>query len=270
MSERILITGGAGFIGSHAAAELLELGYTVRALDSLDSQIHGEAGARPSYLHSDVELHVGDVRDPSAVRRALDGVDRVLHLAAAVGVGQSMYEIARYTDTNDVGTAVLLEALAERPLKSLVVASSMSVYGEGLYRDADGRTVQDAARVVERTGKGQWDPVDLEGRPLIPVPTPETKRPELASVYALNKYAQERMSLIVGQAYGIQTVALRIFKLYGPHQALSNPYTGVLAIFGSRLLNGNRPMVFEDGEQRRDFVSVHDVARACRLALETT
>src|SRR5690606_37082391 len=133
-----------------------------------------------------------------------------------------------------------------------------------------GRTVQDAARVVERTGKDQWDPVDLEGRPLIPVPTPETKRPELASVYALNKYAQERMSLIVGQAYGIPTVALRFFNVYGPHQALSNPYPGVLAIFGSRLLNGNRPMVFEDGEQRRDFVSVHDVARACRLALETT
>jgi dTDP-L-rhamnose 4-epimerase len=275
MGQHILITGGAGFIGSHLADELLRAGHRVRALDNLSPQVHGAPGSRgerPDYLSPDVELQVGDVRDPAAVRRALDGVDAVYHFAAAVGVGQSMYEIAQYTDINNMGTAVLLEALVERgrsaPLRRLVVASSMSLYGEGLYRAADGTLVSDAERTREQLVAGEWEARDAQGHPLEPLPTPETKAPSLASVYALSKYDQERMCLMVGRAYGIPTVALRFFNVFGTRQALSNPYTGVLAIFAARFLNDRSPMIFEDGLQQRDFVSVYDVARACRLALD--
>ncbi len=175
--------------------------------------------------------------------------------------------MADYTENNVLGTAVLLEVLARRPVERLVVASSMSIYGEGLYQTSRGRLVQDAERSLEAVKAGRWELEDGEGHDLTPIPTPETKLPSLASVYALSKYDQERMSLIAGRAYGIPTVALRFFNVYGPRQALSNPYTGVLAIFASRLLNESRPMIFEDGMQQRDFVSVHDVATACRLAL---
>ena len=266
--KRILITGGAGFIGSHLADELIEKGYAVRALDNLSPQVHGPNASRPDYLHSEVELLVGDVRDRSVVNRALEDVDAVYHLAAAVGVGQSMYEIEHYTSVNNVGTAVLLEALIERPVERLIVASSMSIYGEGKYR-ANGRAHDDAERSVVRLKKGEWDISDGNGGYLEPEPTPEEKRPNLSSVYALSKYDQERMCLMVGRAYDMDVVALRFFNVYGTRQALSNPYTGVLAIFGSRLLNHNQPLVFEDGQQKRDFVNVRDVARACRLALET-
>ena len=268
MKGSVLITGGAGFVGSHVADELLRAGYRVRALDSLEPQVH-EGGGRPDYLDPDVELQVGDVRDEDAVRRALDGVDAVFHFAARVGVGQSMYELSGYTSANTVGTAVLLEALPDHPVRKLVVASSMSVYGEGLYRDDTGRLHPDASRTREQVERGEWDPVGADGRPLAPLPTPESKPPSLSSVYALNKFDQERLCLLYGGAYGVPAVALRFFNVYGPRQALSNPYTGVLAIFASRLLNGRPPLVFEDGEQRRDFVSVADVARACRLALES-
>jgi dTDP-L-rhamnose 4-epimerase len=230
--------------------------------------VHGEPGARPAYLDPRVELLVGDVRDPAAVRRALAGIDVVFHLAAAVGVGQSMYEIAEYTSINNLGTAVLLEALAERPVDRLIVASSMSVYGEGAYHTADGHPCAAPERSVAQLRAGHWEPRGTDGRPLVPAPTPETKPPSLASVYALSKYDQERMCLVVGRAYGIPTTALRLFNVYGPRQALSNPYTGVLAIFASRLLNGNRPSVYEDGLQRRDFVSVLDVANAFHLAMD--
>jgi dTDP-L-rhamnose 4-epimerase len=268
MSGRVLITGGAGFIGSHLADELLEHGYQVRALDNLSEQVHGPGTNRPSYLSPEVELIDGDVRDPETVRRALAGIDAVFHFAAMVGVGQSMYEIERYTGVNNLGTAVLLEALIEKPVERLVVASSMSIYGEGLYRDADGNLVTGADRDRDQLKARAWDPLDAQGRPLTPVPTPETKAPALSSVYALSKYDQERLCLMIGRAYDIPSVALRFFNVYGTRQALSNPYTGVLAIFASRLLNGNPPLIFEDGHQMRDFVHVSDVARACRLALE--
>lgn len=268
MAPRALITGGAGFIGSHLADELLACGYDVRALDSLTPQVHGPSRARPGYLDGDVELIVGDVRDPEIVRQALLGVDVVVHLAAAVGVGQSMYRIAEYTGVNVGGTSVLLEALIERPVRRLVVASSMSIYGEGLYRDADGRTIHDAQRSAEQLARGEWEVTDGAGDPMAPLPTPETKRPQLASIYALSKLDQELMATMIGRAYGIPTVALRFFNVYGPRQALSNPYTGVLAIFASRFLNQRPPLVFEDGRQQRDFVHVSDVAYACRLALE--
>jgi dTDP-L-rhamnose 4-epimerase len=263
----ILITGGAGFIGSHLADLLLGQGHRVRALDSLEPQVHGAGRRRPVYLDPEVELHVGDVRDANAVRRALDGIDAVVHLAALVGVGQSMYEIERYVDANTTGTAVLLEALAEQPVQRLVVASSMSVYGEGLYRRPDGALRPGHERNLEQLRAGAWDLADEDGAPLEPVPTPETKQPSLASVYALSKYDQERMSLVIGRTYGIPTVALRFFNAYGTRQALSNPYTGVLAIFASRLLNNNPPRIFEDGRQQRDFVSVRDVVDATCLAL---
>jgi dTDP-L-rhamnose 4-epimerase len=223
-----------------------------------------EDGSRPEYLHPEVELQVGDVRDRDAVARAVAGADAVVHLAARVGVGQSMYEPAEYTDVNARGTAVLLEALAERPVRRLLLASSMSIYGEGLYRTADGKLIEGVERTPAQLERGEWELGGLE-----PVPTPETKQPSLASVYALTKFAQERLCLMFGSAYGIPTTALRLFNTYGPRQALSNPYTGVLAIFASRLLNGRPPLVFEDGRQRRDFVHVADVARAFRLALES-
>ena len=262
MSGRVLITGGAGFIGAHAAAELLEQGWEVRALDNLTPQVH-EDGERPDYLDPDVELVVGDVRDSDAVRRALDGCDAVLHLAARVGVGQSMYEIAEYTSVNTHGTAVLLEALLDHPVERLVVASSMSIYGEGAYEPAPA-----AERTRAQLERGEWEPRGPGGKELRPVATPEDKQPALSSIYALTKYDQERLCLLYGAAYGVPVVALRFFNVYGPRQALSNPYTGALAIFAARLLNDRPPVIYEDGGQRRDFVNVADVARACRLALE--
>jgi dTDP-L-rhamnose 4-epimerase len=264
----ILITGGAGFIGSHVADDLLRHGHRVRALDNLSEQVHGPGAERPDYLHPDVELIRGDVRDPAAVRRALQGIDAVYHFAAVVGVGQSMYQMVEYTSTNNVGTAVLLEALIARPVQRLVVASSMSIYGEGLYRTPAGAVSAGTDRSIDQLRRGDWEVRDRAGRILTPVRTPEEKPPSLASVYALSKFDQERLCLMVGRAYGIPTVALRFFNVFGTRQALSNPYTGVLAIFAARLLNGNRPLIFEDGLQKRDFVSVYDVAQACRLALE--
>jgi len=266
LKETVLITGGAGFIGRHVTRELLSRGHRVRVLDALVAQVHGE-GRHSIDLCEDVELVHADVRDSKAVAGALRGVDSVVHLAAEVGVGQSMYEVERYTSTNDVGTAVLLERLIESPVRRIVTASSMSIYGEGLYRDADANLVETAERQVLRSGNRTWDPLDDQGRPLVPVATPEWKRPNLASIYALNKFVQERTTHIAAGAYGMESVCLRLFNVYGPGQALSNPYTGVLAIFASRLLNGERPMIFEDGGQRRDFIHVEDVARAFADAL---
>ena len=263
MAEHVLITGGAGFIGSHLGDELVRAGYRVRALDSLVEQVHGDSQQRPAHLDDEIELIAGDVRNPDVVRGALEGVDAVVHLAARVGVAQSMYQLTEYTAANTTGTAVLLEGLLEHPVRKVVVASSMSVYGEGAYQPAPA-----VERTREQLGRRAWEPRGPQGEELRPVPTPETKEPSLASVYALTKYDQERICLLYGAAYEVPTVALRFFNAYGPRQALSNPYTGVLAIFASRLLNDRPPLVYEDGGQRRDFVNVADVARACRLALE--
>lgn len=269
MSKKVLITGGAGFIGSHLADELIDKGYRVRALDNLSEQVHGKAGKAPDYLNPQVELHIGDIRNKEDVKKALEGVDAVFHFAAMVGVGQSMYQIKDYTEVNNVGTAVLLEALMEHPVKKLIVASSMSIYGEGLYIDETENYHMECARSLADLRSGKWEMYGQKDQLLKPVPTPETKKPNLSSVYALSKYDQERLSLITGKAYNIPTTALRFFNVYGTRQALSNPYTGVLAIFASRLLNNNPPMIFEDGHQKRDFIHVKDVARACRLAMET-
>lgn len=269
MGRHVLITGGAGFIGSHVADALLADGHRVRVLDSLSPQVHGDERLPPEYLSPDVELVVGDVRDGRAVQDALAGIDVVYHFAAMVGVGQSMYQIGDYTSVNGVGTAVLLEALLERPVERLIVASSMSIYGEGMYHDSTGALREGTDRSLDQLRAGEWELKDEHGAPLQPVPTTERKTPSLASVYALSKYDQERLCLMIGRAYDIPTVALRFFNVYGPRQALSNPYTGVLAIFAARLLNGNPPLIFEDGRQQRDFVSVHDVAQACVRALHS-
>ncbi len=271
MGKKVLITGGAGFIGSHAADELLRSGHAVRILDNLSPQVHGPGPQRPEYLSPDAELVIGDVRDRTAVKKALRGIDAVVHLASMVGVGQSMYEIESYTSVNSLGTAVLLQSIIARPAGSvgrLVVASSMSIYGEGLYKDSNGWTGTVPDRGIEQLRAGDWELRGPEGERLRPVPTPEHKAPSLASIYALSKYHQEKMCLIFGKAYNIPVIALRFFNCFGTRQALSNPYTGVLAIFAARILNGNSPLIFEDGLQKRDFVSVYDAARAIRLSVE--
>jgi dTDP-L-rhamnose 4-epimerase len=268
MGEKILITGGAGFVGSHLADELLEHGYDVRVFDSLSAQVHGLRARRPAYLAHEVEFVRGDIRDGDAVKKAVRGIAAVYHLAATVGVGQSMYEIANYTCVNGDGTAVLLEALAQRPVRRLIVASSMSIYGEGLYRTRSGGLVEADERTLDQLRLHDWEIHGENGEVLEPVPTPETKRPALPSVYAISKYHQECLCMTVGRAYEMDTVGLRFFNIFGTRQALSNPYTGVLAIFASRFLNNKPPLINEDGEQRRDFVSVRDIAQACRLALE--
>jgi dTDP-L-rhamnose 4-epimerase len=272
MRKQILITGGAGFIGSHLAERLLEAGHEVRALDSLVSHVHGKQKRRPAHLHRSVDLVVGDVRDPEAVARALDGIDIVYHLAAMVGIGQSMYRLSEYASVNGTGTAALLEALLKRKVERLIVASSMSIYGEGLCASSGTPNGASFAEIENRgqdqLRRGEWELSDRTGRRMSPVPTPETKTPSLDSVYALTKFDQERLSLMVGRAYDLPTIALRFFNVYGPRQTLSNPYTGILAVFASRLLNDHPPQVFEDGLQRRDFVSVHDAVEACVLALD--
>jgi dTDP-L-rhamnose 4-epimerase len=267
LADTILITGGAGFIGRHVAQALLDKDHRVRVLDSLIEQVHGNID-RPNGLAEDVEVVVGDIRDETALLKALNGVDKVVHLAAEVGVGQSMYAVDRYVSVNDYGTAVLFQQLIDNPVKRVVVASSMSIYGEGLYRAADGEVVEDVVRAPRINSEASWDPLDKHERPLIPVPTPEWKRPTLASVYALTKFVQERLTLTLAPAYGMEGVALRLWNVYGLGQALSNPYTGVLAIFSSRIHNNQPPVIFEDGRQRRDFVHVEDVAQAFVLALE--
>ncbi|HSU16439.1 NAD-dependent epimerase/dehydratase family protein [Longimicrobium sp.] len=270
MARRVLVTGGAGFVGSHLVDALLARGDTVRIFDNLDPQVHGPARRRPAWLAADAEFVQADVRDADAVRRSLAGIDTVYHLAAAVGVGQSMYQVADYTAVNTLGTANLLQALVDErgAVERLVVASSMSIYGEGRYTRPDGREPRVSTRSLEQLRQHEWELCDPDGVELSPVPTDEGKALDSTSIYALTKADQERMVLMIGAAYGIPSVALRFFNIYGPRQALSNPYTGVAAIFSSRLLNGQPPLVYEDGEQRRDFVSVHDIVQALLLSAE--
>lgn len=270
MRKRALITGGAGFVGSHLADGLLRAGYEVRILDDLTSQVH--PAGRPAYLSEHAELIVGDLRDPNKLKEVLAGVDVVFHFAAVVGVGQSMYEISRYMSVNTQGTAELLQAILDvkTPLEKLIVASSMSIYGEGHYMCTE--CLQRAAppvRSAEQLKAARWDLCcDACGGLLKPIPTDETKPSEINSIYALSKRDQEQMCLIFGRTYGLSVTALRFFNIYGTRQALSNPYTGVAAVFASRMLNGKQPLIFEDGEQMRDFVHVADVVRANLLAME--
>ncbi len=276
MAEKVLVTGGAGFIGSHLVDALLKAGHTVRVFDSLEPQVHGglrERGEWPDYLASDCEKVLGDVRDREGLQRALQGVEVVFHEAAAVGVGQSMYEIERYVDVNTRGTAVLLDLLANDTsirarVRKLMVASSMSIYGEGKYECAVHGMVFPKLRSVQQLAARDWEMrCPLCGEHVKPLPTDEDKPLYSTSIYAITKKDQEEMCLTVGRAYQVPTVALRYFNTYGPRQALSNPYTGVAAIFCGRLLNGHAPVVYEDGLQSRDFVHVSDIVQANLLAM---
>ena len=269
MGKRILVTGGAGFLGSHMVDALLAAGHSVRVFDNLTSQVH--PNGRPEYLAREVELVQGDMRDLDAVRKAVADIDVIYHLAAAVGVGQSMYEISRYMEINTQGNANLLQALLDSRLKfeKLIVASSMSIYGEGQYRCEQHGEVAPPPRETAQLKRKRWEVTcPACGRDLKPEPTGEDKPLQCTSIYALSKKDQEEMSLLFGRTYDVPVIALRYFNIYGTRQALSNPYTGVAAIFASRLLNQRPPMVFEDGNQMRDFVSVHDVVQANLLAME--
>jgi len=269
MRHKVLLTGGAGFVGSHLADALLDQGCTVRVFDNLSPQVHPQG--RPPYLSDEVELVRGDMLDLESLRNAVRGVDVIFHFAAAVGVGQSMYEIAHYMGVNTQGTANLLQVLLDTKaeLNKLVVASSMSIYGEGKYECPECGIVAPPPRSNEQLKSKRWETQCPDcGLALKPVPTDESKPLQSTSIYALSKKDQEEMALLFGRTYGVPAVALRFFNIYGERQALSNPYTGVAAIFASRLLNGRAPLIFEDGRQLRDFVSVHDIVQACLLAVE--
>ncbi len=267
---RVLVTGGAGFIGSHLVDALLERGHEVTVFDTLDSQVH--PGRRvPDYVNAEARLVRGDMRDYDRLRDVVVHAEVIFHLAAAVGMGQSMYQVKKYVDVNTGGTANLLDILANRPhnVRKLVVAASMSSYGEGKYRCERCGVQKPPMRSAETTGPGRWDPPCPGcGGPLAPVPTDERTSCDCEAVYALTKKHQEDLALSIGKTYGIPTVALRYFNTYGPRHSLNNPYTGVCAIFMSRIKNDRPPVVYEDGNQTRDFVSVHDIVQANLLAME--
>jgi dTDP-L-rhamnose 4-epimerase len=271
MTERILVTGGAGFIGSFLVDALLEQGHDVRIYDALVPQVHGSDQALPDYLNPDAEFVKGDVRDRDALKRALQGIDVVFHLAAAVGVGQSMYEIQYYTEANSLGGAVLLDLLANsrHSVQKILVASSMSIYGEGRYRCHDCGIVYPKLRSEAQLKSRNWEmKCPSCGRDVESLPTDEEKPLFPTSIYAITKRDHEEMFLSTGFAYGIPAVALRFFNTYGPRQALSNPYTGAMAIFSGRLLNGLPPIIYEDGRQSRDFIHVKDIVQGLLLAME--
>jgi dTDP-L-rhamnose 4-epimerase len=269
--KKVLIVGGAGFVGSHTADALLADGHALKIFDNLSEQVH--RGEFPSYLSREAEFVTGDVRDLEQLSFAVKGVDVVYHLAAAVGVGQSMYQIAGYTSSNVQGTANLLQSILNSKSfpEKLIVASSMSIYGEGRYFCLRCGEVAPKARCLEQLKQRDWEIQCPQcGIGVSPLPTSEDKPLQCTSIYALSKKTQEEMALLFGSTYNIPTVALRYFNIYGPRQALSNPYTGVAAIFASRLMNGKSPFIFEDGDQLRDFVNVHDIVQANLLAMESS
>lgn len=269
-SLNVLVTGGAGFIGSYITDALIADGHNVRILDALVEQVHG--GRIPEYLNPNAEFIHGNVCDAETVRNALDGIDVVYHEAAEVGVAQSMYEISRFVRTNDLGTAVLLEEMIKRPdqFKKLIVASSNTIYGEGTRQCNRCKLEMNVdLRSDEQLQRKEWEFTCECGGTLDPIGTSESKPLYPTTVYAVSKLNQEQNCLAIGRAYKIPTVALRYFNVYGPRQALSNPYTGLAAIFSARLMNDQAPTIFEDGEQTRDFVNVKDIAKANLLALAT-
>jgi dTDP-L-rhamnose 4-epimerase len=266
---RILVTGGAGFIGSFLVDALVKRGETVRIFDNLEDQVH--QGKPPAYLNPHAEFVQGDVRDVDTFWQALQGIDTVFHCAAAVGVGQSQYEIKRYSDVNVQGTAHLLHFLAneKHQVQRLLLPTSMTSYGEGCYRCATHGTVRPGLRGKEQLERHDWSLHCPQCAAVVePIPTPESAERQSGTIYALSKNMQEDMALNIARTYGISATALRLFNVFGPRQSLSNPYTGVTAIFLSRLKNGQRPTVYEDGLQSRDFISVHDVVRAFLLAMD--
>jgi len=271
MGKKVLVTGGAGFIGSHIVDALLEKGYEVTVFDSLEEQVHGKIKKSPLYLKRDAKFIRGDVCNRESLKKAIKGIDLILHHAARVGVGQSMYEIERYVSANTAGTATLLDILVNEPnkVKKLIIASSMSIYGEGAYFCKDCGLVYPILRSEEQLKSKEWDMKCPKcSRVLESCPTAEDKPLCPTSIYAISKRDQEEMSLAIGRIYKIPVVALRYFNTYGPRQALSNPYTGAAAIFSSRILNKRPPVIFEDGLQSRDFTHVSDIVQANILAME--
>jgi dTDP-L-rhamnose 4-epimerase len=265
----VLVTGGAGFVGSHLVDALLERGHRVRVLDNLDPQAHD--GGTPRFLAADAELVAGDIRDRDAVRRSLDGVELVLHQAGMVGNGQSMYELHRYVDVNAGGTAILMEEALRRrdTVRRIVAASSMVVYGEGMYHCDEHGVVSPGLRAEADLMQRRWEArCPSCGGDVEAVPTREDAPLRPTSPYAISKRDCEELVIVGGRAHGLETVALRYLNVYGSRQALSNPYTGVAAVFCARLLSGRRPLLYEDGAQRRDLVHVSDVVRANLLAIE--
>ena len=263
MTQTVLVTGGAGFIGSHLVDALVARGDRVRILDNLHPQAH--PSGKPDNVHPEAELLLGDVRDRPTVERALEGVELVFHQAGLVGNGQSMYELRQYMDVNAVGTATLLEAILARraQIQRLVVASSMVVYGDGAYACPEHGALPGALRLEERLRARRWEPICPRCRnEVVPIATNESHPLAPNSVYGVSKRDQEELCLVVGRAYEVPTVALRYLNTYGSRQVLGNPYTGVAAIVATRVLNGQSPIVFEDGEQLRDFTHVSDVVQA--------
>jgi dTDP-L-rhamnose 4-epimerase len=268
--KRVLITGGAGFVGSHTADALVRAGHQVRIFDNLTPQVH--QGKDP-HVPEGAEFVLGDVRDLTKLSSAVKNADVIYHLAAAVGVGQSMYRISDYTAVNNLGTANLFQSILNTRAipEKIVVASSMSIYGEGKYLCRECGEMAPPPRPIEQLKQRRWETAcPACGESLIPVPTREDKALQCTSIYALSKRNQEEMALLFGRTYQIPVVALRYFNIYGTRQSLSNPYTGVAAIFASRLMNLKSPVIFEDGQQMRDFVSVHDIVQANLLALENS
>ncbi|MFC1713108.1 SDR family NAD(P)-dependent oxidoreductase [Candidatus Poribacteria bacterium] len=267
---KILVTGGAGFIGSHITDALIERGHSVRVYDNLTPQVHIQQQV-PEYLNKEAEFIEADIRDRNALTKAIEGVEVIFHEASAVGVGQSMYQIHKYTDANALGTANLLDILAneKHSVGKLIIAASMSEYGEGAYKCDDCGIIYPTHREPEELRQRQWEMTCPNcSRLTVPVATSEDKPLHPTSIYAISKQIQEQMCLCTGQTYDIPVTALRYFNIYGTRQSLSNPYTGVMAIFSSRILNNNAPLVFEDGLQSRDFVHVSDIVQANLLAME--
>ena len=268
--KKVLVTGGAGFIGSFLVDRLVELGHEVTIYDNLDPQVH-LGGKPPSFLNTESRFVKADVRDYETFKKEILDAEVIFHYAAAVGVGQSQYCVKYYVDVNCGGTANFLDVLANNShnVQKVIVASSMSTYGEGRYSCNKHGDVTPNARTPEKMASGQWE---MEcpncGRSVHPMPTDETKEQVCSSIYAMTKRDQEEMVLNIGSTYGIPAVALRFFNVYGPRQSLSNPYTGVAAIFMSRIKSCHQPVIFEDGNQSRDFVSVHDIVQASILAME--
>lgn len=268
--KKILVTGGAGFIGSHLVDNLIEKGYQVRVLDNLFKQIH-PSGKLPAYFNKKAQFLKGDVTNKSDWLKALEGVDGVFHFAAAVGVGQSMYEIEHYVKVNSLGTALFLDILANKKhsVKKVIVAASMSSYGEGTYRCKNCGLVRPPLRNEKQLERQDFNVYCPNCHQIVvPVPTHEDAKQNSNSIYAINKKEQEEMVLNVGITYRIPAVALRYFNVYGTRQSLSNPYNGVVAIFMSRIKHNKAPIINEDGLQTRDFIHIRDVTAANIAALE--
>jgi len=266
----ILVTGGAGYIGSHLVDALVAREYRVTVLDNLEPQVH-RSGVWPTYANAKAEYVKGDVRDRSVFEPLVLRSQAVVHFGAAVSVGQSMYQVDRYVDVNTRGTAVLLDILvnAAHHVEKVIVASSIGVYGEGAYECATHGVVAPTIRSEQQLTLRDWEQhCPYCSTHVRSIPTPEDKALYRDNIYSMTKYHQEEMVLLIGKTYGIPSVAPRFFNVYGPRQSLSNPYAGVAAIWLSRLLNGKQPIVFEDGGQLRDFVSIHDVVDCLVLMLE--